>query len=473
MSLVHILSFALAATAYRFLGRGRGREWFILVASVAALYWLQPASPIRHMDFWLPTASLALAVWVWAATRPRAASTWREPAATLVVCGAVVLAITLPGWLGLASSLTPSRPPSTTSALLGLAALAAVLAILALLPGRVTLAAMSGLILILFLTLKAEPLTIGAGAALRTWTGQSPDLASPLDLRWLGFSYLAFRLLHALRDRMLGRLPDLTLRQFLTYALFFPAVASGPIDRLERFSADLRSPLDLSADRTAEAGWRILLGLVKKYALADALGVFALNAVNAAQTTATAWLWVLLYAFALQLYLDFSGYTDVAIGLGLLLGVRLPENFRQPYLQPNLTAFWNSWHITLAQWFRAYYFNPLARSLRRAHPQLPTGLAVLLAQVSTMVLIGLWHGIRWNFLIWGTWHGLGLFLHNRWSEWMRRQRWDQALTVGWRGKVVAAAGVLATFHFVTLGWVWFALPDPALAASVLARLFGI
>ncbi len=473
MSLVHLLSFALVAAAYRLLARGRGREWFLVVVSVAALYWLQPATPIRHLDFWLPTASLALTVWVWAVTRPQPTSAWRETAATLAVCAAVVLVITLPRLLDLPLSLTRSRPPSITSALIGLAAIAAVLALLAHLPRRLPIVAMSASLLILFLLLKAEPLTSSASAMLRSWTGQSPDLAGPLDLRWLGFSYLAFRLLHALRDRMLGRLPDLTLRQFLAYALFFPAIASGPIDRAERFAADLRSPFDPSADRSAEAGWRIMIGVVKKYALADSLGVSALNATNAALTTSSVWLWILLYAFGLQLYLDFSGYTDVAIGLGLLLGIRLPENFRRPYLQPNLTAFWNSWHITLAQWFRAYNFNPLARSLRQTHLRLPTWVAILLAQLSTMVLIGLWHGIRWNFLLWGAWHGLGLFVHNRWNEWIRLRHWDQALRAGWRGRVTAAAGTLATFHFVTLGWVWFALPEPAAAASVLMRLFGL
>ncbi len=472
MSLIHLLSFTFAAAAYRFGARGRGREWFLVAASVAALYWLQPATPIRHLDFWLPTASLTLAVWVWGVTRPERTAGWREPAATLAFCAAVVLAVTLPRLLSLPQSLTPTRPPSTTSALLALAVIAAALTLFLHLRGRVLLLAMTALLLTFFLTLKAEPLAAGASTVLRTWTGQSPALASALDVRWLGFSYLAFRLLHALRDRMLGRFPDLTLRQFLAYALFFPALAAGPIDRAERFAADLHGPFDASAHRTAEAGWRIILGIFKKYALADSLGLFALNATNAAQTASALWLWVLLYAFALQLYLDFGGYTDVAIGLGLLLGIRLPENFNRPYMQPNLTAFWNSWHITLAQWFRAYYFNPLVRSLRQARVHPPTWLAILISQLSTMVLIGLWHGITWNFLLWGAWHGLGLFVHNRWTEWLRTRHSDQQRLSRWRRRLSTAAGTLATFHFVTLGWVWFALPHPALSASVLMRLFG-
>ena len=110
---------------------------------------------------------------------------------------------------------------------------------------------------------------------------------------------------------------------------------------------------------------------------------------------------VLLYAYAWRLYLDFSGYTDIAIGLGRLFGVRLPENFERPYLKPNLTTFWNSWHITLAQWFRAYFFNQLTRALRSRPRPLPAALIILIGQVGTMLLIGLWHGVTWNFVAWG------------------------------------------------------------------------
>jgi len=98
-----------------------------------------------------------------------------------------------------------------------------------------------------------------------------------------------------------------------------------------------------------------VIGLFKKFALADSLALIALNAVNAGQVKSSGWMWLILYAYAFQIYFDFSGYTDIAIGMGRWLGIRLPENFAHPYLKPNLTLFWNSWHITLAQWFRAYF----------------------------------------------------------------------------------------------------------------------
>jgi len=216
---------------------------------------------------------------------------------------------------------------------------------------------------------------------------------------------------------------------------------------------------------------RILAGLFKKFALADALALIALNPQNAAQTNASGWMWVLLLAYSLRIYLDFSGYTDVAIGMGRLLGFRLPENFDHPYRKTNLTSFWNSWHITLAQWFRAYVFNPLLRWLRTRPRKLPVAAMVLIGQLSVMTLIGLWHGITWNYLIWGVWHAAGLYIHNRWAEWSRQHlaALDGRPTLA---RLLSAAGWVATFTFVSLGWVWFAMPQVDLALHVFATLFG-
>jgi D-alanyl-lipoteichoic acid acyltransferase DltB (MBOAT superfamily) len=331
---------------------------------------------------------------------------------------------------------------------------------------NLAVAALIGLLLVT----KFEPLGQAASAALRGLAGQPRDLASATDLRWLGFSYLSFRLIHILRDRAAGRLPQVSLREFVTYAVFFPAYTAGPIDRLERFVKDERQPFKLDAEAILAGGSRIAVGVLKKFVLADSLAILALNATNAAQTASPLWMWVLVYAYAWRLYLDFSGYSDIAIGLGRFFGIKLPENFDRPYLKPNLTLFWNSWHITLAQWFRAYVFNPLTRALR-ARP-LPPAAIILTTQLVTMVLIGLWHGVTWNFVIWGAWHGAGLFIHNRWADFMKRRgaflsarpRLAQAARVG---------GILLTFHFVALGWVWFALPDTALALTVFRRLFGL
>jgi D-alanyl-lipoteichoic acid acyltransferase DltB (MBOAT superfamily) len=162
----------------------------------------------------------------------------------------------------------------------------------------------------------------------------------------------------------------------------------------------------------------------------------------------------------------------MAIGLGRLMGIRLPENFASPYLKPNLTVFWNSWHMTLTQWFRSYFFNPLTRALRSGKPPAPAVLTILVAQISTMVLIGLWHGVTAGFVLWGLWHGAGLFIQNRWSDYMKEHTpaWGQT-DAG--EAALRFAGVFLTFHFVSLGWLFFSLSTPARALAAMAVLFGV
>jgi alginate O-acetyltransferase complex protein AlgI len=172
---------------------------------------------------------------------------------------------------------------------------------------------------------------------------------------------------------------------------------------------------------------------------------------------------VVLIAYSLRIFFDFAGYTHIAIGLGMLFGVVLPENFDRPYLKQNLTLFWNSWHMTLTQWVRSYYFNPVTRWLR-AH-KTPMLAVIFFGQLTTMVLIALWHGITINFLVWGLWHGLGLFIHNQWSNFAKTRSIVPA-------SIANPLGILATFAFVTFGWIWFALPEPADAAHVISVLFG-
>jgi D-alanyl-lipoteichoic acid acyltransferase DltB (MBOAT superfamily) len=182
-------------------------------------------------------------------------------------------------------------------------------------------------------------------------------------------------------------------------------------------------------------------------------------------------MWLLLYMYALQIFFDFSGYTDIAIAAGRLLGVKLPENFNAPYLKPNLTQFWNAWHMSLTQWFRAYFFNPFVRWLRGRRVKLSAVEVLLAAQVATFVLIGLWHGITLNFMLWGLWHGLGLFFQNRWTEatrgWFAARNFSPLAR-----RALAVFSTLLTFHYVALGWVFFVLPTPGMAVEVFKTLFG-
>lgn len=455
------------------------RRWLIFAASALVVYWLQPGMPIRGLDYWLPTATLAIAALGWLLTAQPGERPNREDAVAGAVLAGLALIAGLTRYLGAGDWLQPTRPPNTVQVIVGLAIAALAFAVLAFaLRGKSRPTWLIGgailLLIALLVVLKTPALALVTAQGLRGLAGQNPALATAFDLRWLGFSYLAFRLIHTLRDRQTGRLPAVGLRDYLSYAVFFPALVAGPIDRLDRFTKDLCVPeaekqARLGDDLT-QAGRRLALGLFKKFAVADTLALAALAPENALQVQGSGWLWLLLYLYALRIYFDFSGYTDIAIGLGQILGIKLPENFAAPYLKPNLTQFWNSWHMSLTQWFRGYFFNPFVRWLRGERKLSPVWV-LLLSQVCTMLLIGLWHGVTVNFVLWGLWHGLGLFAQNRWTDltrgWWAAREISPAGQRGWQ-----IASTVFTFHYVALGWVFFVLPTPQMAGMVLARLFG-
>jgi len=451
------------------------RKPLLLILSTGMIFWLQPALPIRGLDFWLPLATLTLVALGWVLTSKPEERNSRASLVTGALVAAVVLVIALTRYLGMTGVITPSRPPQTLNVIIVLTAVVMITFLsYILLKGKSSLPYIIGIVglLAIFIALKLPALTEWVSGMLRLWNGQSRELASALDLRWLGFSYIAFRLIHTLRDRQNGRLPAMALDEYLIYMLFFPAISAGPIDRSERFIKDLRQPFIPSADALGLASKRLVVGLLKKFVVADLLAMIALNTANALQVSSAYWAWVLVYAYTFQIFFDFSGYTDIAIGMGLLMGVKLPENFNAPYLKPNLTQFWNNWHMTLTQWFRAYFFNPLTRALRSGKKPTPVWMVILITQVATMTLIGLWHGITLNFVLWGLWHGLGMFVQNRWSDWTKplsaRIQEKPALN-----KAVTIFTTLLTFQFVALGWVWFALPSMDLSLRVFGRLFGM
>lgn len=474
MSLIHILLWSLFSLVTGWLFPARWRIWILLVASLLALFVLQTSSPIRSLDFWLPLISIGLTLLVWGITVPKDGGNRLSNLLVFALIAGVILVISLTRYLGDFCCLTPSRPPQLLPviAAVGLALCPAYLISRSNATGRYLSWLAILIILALFIILKSPPIGLATSIVLRSLNGQDVSLAGHLDLAWLGFSYLAFRLLHVLRDFQSDRLPAFSAGEFVTYVLFYPSLTAGPIDRSQRFiQNDLRKAPTVNPSDRLLAGERILIGVFKKFVIADALALVALSPQNSLQVGSSLWLWVLLYAYSLRLFFDFSGYIDVALGIAMLVGIRLPENFNRPYLKTNLTAFWNSWNITLAQWFRAYVFNPLTRGMRASSRQYPVWLVILTGQTITMLLLGLWHGISWNYAIWGLWHAAGLFIHNRWSDWIRPRlgiaETNRPTRIG-----LALGGWFLTFQFVTLGWVWFALPDVQTAIRVFEKLFG-
>jgi len=475
MALDRILILAAAALLWAVTFRDRGRTWFMLIVSVLVIFWLQPALPIRGFDFWAPIATLVLVVFIWYITADDETRSKRKNIIVLSVVAGIVLLLNLTRFIPQLQIFTASRPPQIeTTLIIFLVTGLTLLALSRLTRFNASLLTV-GLILTigLFLLVKIPALSLWLSSFLRTLSGQSLTNVSVSDFRWLGFSYVAFRLLHTIRDRQMRRLPSVDLGEYLTYVIFFPAFTAGPIDRIERFIKDLRAPFaGLTLETFFPAGQRLLIGLFKKFVIADALALIALNDTNASQVTSTFWMWIIVYAYAFQIYFDFSGYTDIALGIAQWIGIKLPENFASPYLKPNLTQFWNNWHMTLTQWFRAYFFNPVTRWLRSWQKPIPIPIMILLTQIATMLLIGFWHGVTWNFILWGLWHGLGLFIHNRWSDMTKAKAAAWASTPV-KQVILNISGILLTFHFVALGWIFFALSSSTISWQVIQKLFGL
>ncbi|MGD0940299.1 MAG: MBOAT family O-acyltransferase [Terracidiphilus sp.] len=276
----------------------------------------------------------------------------------------------------------------------------------------------------------------------------------------LSLSFYCFQSLTYTVDLYLGEgEPTQSLIGYLAAALFFPSITAGPIPRMHRVLGQLGQPFQL----TNEDGGRALLligtGLVKKLLIADFL---ANNLVARVFDTpalySSAEILIAVYAYALQLFFDFSGYTDIARGAALLMGIELPENFKQPYLSVNVAEFWRRWHITFSEWLRDYLFDFFPK--RRKHQILSYSYAFLL----TMMLGGLWHGISWNFLIWGALHGVALgFVF----AWKRRRI---VPSPAWWTKLL---GGILTFNFVCFTWIFFRSGTLEGARAILRGLAGL
>lgn len=262
MPILQIIILCLVALLIGAFVHGQWRVWLLLVASLAAIYWLQPFTPISHLDFWLPSISVTLTIFVWVVTRQNQPWNNKDNWITAGILIGFVLVIGLLRYLGPVCCLTPSRPPGLYQIIL-LIALSTGLVVLFWRSSQIR-PAMLGcflvLILGLFIIMKTEPLAVWFSAGLRSLSGRSSSAASTLDLRWLGFSYIAFRLLHSLRDRQNGCLPEFKLHEFMIYVLFFPTLTAGPIDRSQRFIQDLRKPYNLTSQDLTQSFQRIAWG---------------------------------------------------------------------------------------------------------------------------------------------------------------------------------------------------------------------
>ena len=474
----------------RLIRREEARRFALIALSAAFPFIFQPLVPIRGFAFWFPFLTLTLTLTLWAIFREARPQPDGETSGTamgiLAVLGrerrtiaelgiilAVVVLIPAARLAAIDGWLLNAKPPRMSQLLLPLLSSALLISAIGLAAKRKRAAACAGfiaLILALLIVQKFAPAGRLVSVWLRLGVGQSGEEALASDLRWFGYSYIAFRLLSVAIEGQGGRKFAAGPGEFLCYVCFPPTLSAGPIDRFDRFLKNLNAADRFSDGDFYAAAERITLGLLKKFILADALSYLSLSARNAAQFQSGPAALIALYAYAFQLYFDFAGYSDIAIGIGRILGVRVPENFNAPYLKRNIALFWNNWHMTLTGWIRSYCFNPLTRALRRR--KLPQNWIIAIGQALTMTLIGLWHGATVNYLIWGLWNALGLFIHQLYADGPGK-RVQSALSERPRAVAVYnAAATLLTFHFVAFGWIFFALPTTDLALTFIRRLFG-
>ena len=269
----------------------------------------------------------------------------------------------------------------------------------------------------------------------------------------LGISFITFTLISYAVDVYRGVYQKVSdFKVLLGYVLFFPQLIAGPILRPAQLIPQLQKRHRIATFRTIKAGLLlVVLGVVKKVIVADKIAL-AIDPVFEQGFSGNEWLYVLaVYGFTVQIYCDFSGYTDIAIGLAKMLGVRLPKNFERPYMAVSLVDFWRRWHITLSFWLRDYLYI----SIGGARLGMPRRIFNILI---TMLLGGLWHGANWTFLVWGLLHGLVISATH--------------LTRGIFASVSVPRflSIFLTGHFVAITWVFFRAPDLTTAWNVLNGL---
>ncbi len=273
----------------------------------------------------------------------------------------------------------------------------------------------------------------------------------------LGLSFLTFELIHFSIERQRGKIPQASLASLAAFAFFFPCRIAGPIKRYQPFEKSVRSSR-WSVEQLYRGLVRILWGFLKKVMLADLL-VLAVPWMGQAHHPLQVWGGLVAYSF--YIFLDFSAYSDIAIGISWLMGLNVPENFRAPYLSRNIREFWSRWHISLSSWLGDYLFLPISKRLATSKVHLKPQAAAAAGFLITFAICGLWHGPSANFLLWGLYHGALLSLYS----FYRASRFStvrlDAMLKWWPAlHQVLAPGI--TFLVVTIGWVLFAVQGSAI-----------
>lgn len=287
----------------------------------------------------------------------------------------------------------------------------------------------------------------------------------PENFHWslpLGISFITFHTLSCTIDVYRSQHPaPQKFTDLLYYVCFFPHLIAGPILRLKDHWRDIINPIKPSL-KTLNCGiYLIFWGLAKKMLIADNLAPFVEKYFDHPESiSSTGIAWLALYAFAVQIYCDFSGYIDTALGIAKIFSVKLPDNFHYPYLSCSITDFWRRWHITLSAWLRDYLYIPLGGN---RHGTFMTYRNLML----TMLLGGLWHGANWTFVVWGALHGLYLSIEKYFS------RFNKASEHSSFSILKSFLGCFICFHAVCFAWIFFRAKDLSRAYDYIIDLFDL
>ncbi len=279
----------------------------------------------------------------------------------------------------------------------------------------------------------------------------------------VGISFYTFQSMSYTIDLYRRQIPvERDWLKFATYIAFFPQLVAGPIVRAKTFLPQFARPRLFDAERFVSGLGQVLWGFFKKVAVADSLAPFVDQCFEAPGSFSSLHLLIGVFFYAFQIYCDFSGYSDIAIGTARILGFDFPENFRTPYFSRNFSEFWTRWHITLSSWLRDYLYIPLGGN---RHGTWNTYRNLML----TMLLGGLWHGASWVFVFWGFLHGLYLVVQRLFAG-----VWVRALSfLRVPAAVRAGLEILLVFFFTNVAWVFFRSPDFGTAMQVLGGIAGL
>ncbi|OKH12494.1 MBOAT family O-acyltransferase [[Limnothrix rosea] IAM M-220] len=291
------------------------------------------------------------------------------------------------------------------------------------------------------------------------------DVATVLEdnlIAPVGISFFAFECISYLVDVYRGAPATASFSHFSSYKLFFPKILSGPISRFHYFDNQAKGKPHLFFDQGVEGLWLIASGAFKKVLIADNIGVYVELCVNSLDRAGSGDLWLFVIAYGLQLYFDFSGYVDLAMGSAKLLGFDLPVNFDFPYFSTSLADFWRRWHMSLGEWLRNYLYFPLGGSRQ--------GLMRTCFNLFTvMFLAGIWHGAAWGYVLWGCIHGAGLAVHRLGDAIANQLKFIKAFWQSIPGTILAWA---MTQLLVFMSWIPFRLPDGQQANLLLSNFWN-